>query len=130
MEVTSLTRFARMSPPKVRDITRVIQGRPAGEALELLRFVPRKSAFLVRKTLQSAIANAENNHNLNSDALTVVSATVEEGPAFRRFKPVARGSAHPYKKRTSHIRITLSDEAPAPRPERRPRRSAAAQPSA
>ena len=65
----------------------------------------------MNKTLQSAIANAENNNNLSSDALTIESATVEEGPAFRRFRPAARGSAHPYKKRTSNIRIILSDEA-------------------
>ncbi|MEC8209897.1 MAG: uL22 family ribosomal protein, partial [Verrucomicrobiota bacterium] len=69
-----------------------------------------KSARLVSKTLQSAIANAENNNNLSSDALKVESATVEQGPTFKRFRPAARGSAHPYKKATSHIRIILSDE--------------------
>ncbi|MGF1450111.1 MAG: 50S ribosomal protein L22 [Opitutales bacterium] len=110
MEVRALTRFVRMSPMKVRDVAREIQGRPAGEALELLRFIPRKSARLLHKTLQSAIANAENNHNLAGDALIIKSAIVESGPAFRRFRPVARGSAHPYKKRTSHIRIVLTDE--------------------
>jgi large subunit ribosomal protein L22 len=100
-----------MSPVKVRDITRVIQGRNAAEAVEILRFIPRKSARLVSKTLQSAIANAENNNNLSSDSLTIESATVEQGPDFKRFRPAARGSAHPYKKRTSHIRIILTDEA-------------------
>ena len=65
---------------------------------------------LVSKTLQSAIANAENNNNLSSDTLTIESATVEQGPAFKRFRPVARGSAHPYKKRTSNIRIVLTDQ--------------------
>jgi len=100
-----------MSPRKVREITKAIQGRNAAEAIEVLRFIPRKSARLVSKTLQSAIANAENNNNLSSDTLTIASAVVEEGPAFRRFRPAARGSAHPYKKRTSNIRIILSDEA-------------------
>ncbi len=111
MQVQAYTKYARMSPIKVRDITRVIQGRNAAEAVEMLRFIPRKSARLVSKTLQSAIANAENNNNLSSDALTIQSATVEEGPAFKRFRPAARGSAHPYKKRTSHIRIILTDDA-------------------
>jgi large subunit ribosomal protein L22 len=111
MQVQAYTKYARMSPVKVRDITRAIQGRNAAEAVEILRFIPRKSARLVSKTLKSAIANAENNNNLSSDALTVQSATVEQGPAFKRFRPAARGSAHPYKKATSHIRIILTDDA-------------------
>lgn len=111
MQVQAYTKYARMSPMKVREITKAIQGRNAAEAVEILRFIPRKSARLVSKTLQSAIANAENNNNLSSDTLVIQSATVEEGTAFRRFRPAARGSAHPYKKRTSHIRIILSDEA-------------------
>jgi len=110
MEVQALTKYARMSPKKVREVAREIQGRPAAEALDLLKFIPRKSARLIAKTLTSAVANAENNHNLSSDALTVKRALIEEGPAFRRFQPVARGSAHPIRKRTSHIRIILSDE--------------------
>ncbi len=110
MQVQAYTKYARMSPVKVREITRAIQGRNAAEAVEILRFIPRKSARLVSKTLQSAIANAENNNNLSSDTLTIESATVEQGPAFKRFRPVARGSAHPYKKRTSNIRIVLTDQ--------------------
>lgn len=111
MQVQAYTKYARMSPRKVRDITRAIQGQNAAEAVEILRFIPRKSARLVSKTLQSAIANAENNNNLSSDALKIESATVEQGPAFKRFRPAARGSAHPYKKQTGHIRIILTDEA-------------------
>jgi len=111
MQVQAYTKYARMSPRKVRDITRAIQGRNAAEAVEILRFIPRKSARLVRKTLQSAIANAENNNNLSSDTLTIESAIVEQGPAFKRFRPAARGSAHPYKEPTSNIRIVLTDEA-------------------
>ena len=110
MQVQAYTKYARMSPVKVREITRAIQGRNAAEAVEILRFIPRKSARLVSKTLQSEIANAENNNNLSSDTLTIESATVEQGPAFKRFRPVARGSAHPYKKRTSNIRIVLTDQ--------------------
>ena len=111
MDVQALTRYSRISPKKVRDVARVIQGKPANEALDLLRFIPRKSARLLRKTLQSAVANAENNHSLSSSSLVISRAIVEEGPAFRRFRPVARGSAHPIRKRTSHIRIILSERA-------------------
>jgi large subunit ribosomal protein L22 len=81
----------------------------ANEGLELLKFIPRKAARLLGKTLHSAIANAENNHNLNSDELVIESAIVEEGPVFRRFKAAARGSAKPIRKRTSHLRIVLSE---------------------
>lgn len=110
MEVTSLTRYARMSDKKVREVARQIQGMPATEAQELLRFIPRKSAALITKTLNSAVANAENNHNLSADDLVIKTAVIEQGPAFRRFKPAARGGAHPYRKRTCHIRIVLTDE--------------------
>ena len=110
MEVKAYTKYARMSPLKVRKVARAIQGRNAGEALEMLSLIPRKSARLIGKTLKSAIANAENNNNLTSDVLTIKSTIIEEGPAFKRFRPAARGSAHPYKKRTSHIRIVLTDE--------------------
>lgn len=110
MQIQAYTKYARMSPRKVRDVTRAIQGRNAAEALEILRYIPRKSARLVGKTLASAIANAENNNNLSSDSLIIESAIVEQGPAFKRFRPVARGSGHPYRKLTSHIRIVLTDE--------------------
>ena len=110
MQIQAYTKYARMSPRKVRDITRAIQGRNAAEAVEILRYIPRKSARLVSKTLQSAIANAENNNNLSSDGLTIESAIVEQGPRLKRFRPAARGSAHPYCKSTSHIRIILTDE--------------------
>ena len=110
MEVISYTKNSRMSPVKVREVARVIQGKNAVETAERLKFYPRKSAALILKTLQSAIANAENNHNLNSDDLVIKSAIVEQGISFRRFRPASRGSAHPYKKRTSHIKIILTDE--------------------
>ena len=109
MEVVAYTKYSRISPKKAREVAREVQGRPANEALELLKFIPRKAARLLRKTLHSAVANAENNHNLNSDDLVIKEAIVEEGPAFRRFKPAARGSAKPIRKRTSHLRIVLTE---------------------
>lgn len=109
MEVYALTKYARMSPKKVREVARVIKGRPSSEAMELLRYIPRKSAALIRSTLQSAIANAENNFNLSGDDLLVKNCIVNEGPTFKRFQPVARGSAHPIRKRTSHIKVILEE---------------------
>jgi large subunit ribosomal protein L22 len=109
MEVQALTRYARMSPKKMREVARTIQGRPATEAVEFLSLVPRKSARLIVKTLKSAIANAENNRNLSADSLTVRSAVIENGPVLKRFKAGARGTAMPRRKKMSHIRIILSD---------------------
>jgi large subunit ribosomal protein L22 len=110
MQVKSIYRNARISAFKCREVTREIQGLPATDALDLLRFVPKKAAGLVAKTLSSAIANAENNNNLNAANLVVQEAVVGEGATFKRFQPKARGSAGPIRKRTSHIRIVLTDE--------------------
>ncbi|HQU09463.1 MAG TPA: 50S ribosomal protein L22 [Opitutales bacterium] len=107
MIIESLTKYARMSPKKVIHVTRVIQGRMANDAVDLLKFIPRKSARLILETLKSAIANAENNHNLSSDTLIVRKAVVETGPVLKRFQPVPRGQAFPIRKRQSHIRIWL-----------------------
>ena len=110
MEVKSTYKYARISPFKVREVTREIQGLPVSAALDLLAFTPKKAAFLIGKTLKSAIANAENNANLKPDGLVVKEATVGEGPTLKRIMARARGSASRILKRTSHIRIVLSDE--------------------
>jgi large subunit ribosomal protein L22 len=98
-----------MSPKKVREVVRTIQGRKANDAVDLLTLIPRKSARLIVKTLKSAIANAENNNNLSADSLTVKLALIECGPVLKRFKAGARGTAMPRRKKMSHIRIVLSD---------------------
>ena len=110
MQVKSIHRFAKISAFKAREVTRAIQGMPATDALDLLRFTPKKAAALVLKTLRSAIANAENNNSLNTSDLVVKEAIVGEGPTLKRFQPKARGSAGPIRKRTSHIRIIVTDE--------------------
>lgn len=117
MDIVSINKFARISPYKAREVTREIQGLPVSAALDLLAFTPRKAAGLVGRTLKSAIANAENNNDLRPDSLRVREAVVNEGPSFRRFRARARGSASPIIKRTSHIKITLTDE-PSPNPSR------------
>ncbi|MBT5903793.1 MAG: 50S ribosomal protein L22 [Opitutaceae bacterium] len=111
MEVQALTRYARMSPLKMRQVSRTIQGRKAQDAVALLSVIPRKSARLIAKTLNSAIANAENNNNVSADDLIVHRALIEQGPVLKRFKAGARGTAKPRRKPLSHIRIVLSDGA-------------------
>jgi len=110
MEVRSIYKYARISPFKAREVTREIQGLPVAAALDLLAFTPKKAAFLIGKTLKSAIANAENNANLKPDGLVVKEAIVGEGPTLKRIMARARGSASRILKRTSHIRIVLTDE--------------------
>ena len=112
MEVRSIYKYARISPFKAREVTREIQGLPVSAALDLLTFTPKKAAFLIGKTLKSAIANAENNANLKPDGLVVKEAIVGEGPTLKRIMARARGSASRIQKRTSHIRIVLSDDIP------------------
>jgi large subunit ribosomal protein L22 len=112
MEVRSIYKYARISPFKVREVTREIQGLPVSAALDILSFTPKKAAFLIGKTLKSAVANAENNANLKVDGLVVKEAIVGEGPTLKRMMPRARGSGSRILKRTSHIRIVLSDEIP------------------
>jgi large subunit ribosomal protein L22 len=98
-----------MSPKKVREVARLIQGRPVNEAIDFLTLVPRKSARLLVKTLKSAVANAENNNSITADQLTVHRALIENGPVLKRFKAGAKGSAKPRVKRMSHLRIVLTD---------------------
>jgi large subunit ribosomal protein L22 len=110
MQVQSTYRYAKISAFKAREVTREIQGLPATDALSVLAFTPKKAAAMISKTLKSAIANAENNNNLRVENLVVQEAIVGEGPTMKRFVPKARGSAGPIRKRTSHIKITLTDE--------------------
>lgn len=109
MDVRAVTKYNRMSPAKVGEVTAMIQGKSAAAALEVLAAVPRKSARLVEKTLKSAIANATNNNKLDAKALVVKEAVANEGPRLKRWQPKARGSAGPILKRTSHIQIIVTD---------------------
>ncbi len=110
MEVRSIYRYAKISPFKVREVTRAIQGLPVSAALDIVAFSPKKAASLVNKTLKSAVANAENNANLKVEGLVVKEAVVGEGPTIKRMMARARGSGSRILKRSSHIRIILTDE--------------------
>src|SRR3954467_339966 len=110
MQVRSTYRYAKISAFKAREVTRAIQGLPVSAALDLVAHSSKKAAGFVSKTLKSAIANAENNVNLKVAGLVVKEATVGEGPTMKRMMPRARGSGSQILKRTSHIRIVLTDE--------------------
>jgi large subunit ribosomal protein L22 len=110
MEVRATYKYAKISPFKAREITREIQGLPVSAALDLVAYSPKKAALLINKTLKSAVANAENNANLKVDGLVVKEAIVGEGPTMKRMMARARGSGSRILKRSSHIRIVLTDE--------------------
>ena len=110
MEVQATYKYAKISPFKAREVTREIQGLPVSAALDVVAYSPKKAAALVNKTLKSAVANAENNANLKVDGLVVKEAVVGEGPTMKRMMARARGSGSRILKRSSHIRIVLTDE--------------------
>jgi large subunit ribosomal protein L22 len=110
MEYEATSFFVRMAPSKLRQVARTLRGRTAEDGRGLLTFIPRRSARLIRKTLESAIANAENNFSVPSESLKIENVLVGNGSALRRHVPAARGSAHPIRKRSSHIRVILTNK--------------------
>lgn len=109
MEVLAKHRFARTSPQKARLVADQIRGLPVDKALEILTFSPKKAAVLVKKVVDSAIANAEHNEGADIDELKVAKVFVDEGPVMKRIMPRAKGRADRIIKRTSHITVVVSD---------------------
>jgi large subunit ribosomal protein L22 len=114
MEFKAIHRYADMSPRKVRPFATLIRGRSADEALELLRFLPNKSARLLEAVVKSALGNAEDRGARDIEDLVVIESRVDEAPMMKRIQPRARGTAYPIKRRYAHIHVTLSDLAPEP----------------
>jgi ribosomal protein L22 len=108
--VNARARFVRVAPRKARLVADQVRGLPIDDARSLLRFSPRGAARDIAKLIDSAAANAENNHDLVADDLLVADITVDEGPTLRRYRPRALGRATPINKRTSHIRVALTPE--------------------
>ena len=109
MQATAILKFIRLSPQKGRLIADQIRGLPVERALEILQFSTRKAAKPVKKVLESAIANAENNEGADVDELNVQIIQIDEGPMLKRFQARAKGRGARILKRTSHITVTVSD---------------------
>src|SRR5258708_15336085 len=109
MEYKAIHRYADMAAKKVRPFAALIRGKMADEALELLKFLPNRSARLLEQALKSALGNAEDKGSHDLDDLYVSESRVDEGPIMKRIMPRARGTAYPIKRRISHIHVTLSD---------------------
>ncbi len=109
MEVKARAKYIKMSPRKVRLVVNIIRGLKASEALDQLNFIKKKAVKPVKKLINSAIANALNNHELEKDNLYIQEIKVDEGPTLHRWMPRARGRATPIRKRTSHINLVLGE---------------------
>jgi large subunit ribosomal protein L22 len=109
MDVTAKYRYARISPQKCRLVADVVRGKPVGNAIATLKYMPKKGADLVRKTLESAVANADSNHGLDIDDLKVARIHVDAAPVLKRFAARAKGRGARIWKRNSHITVVVSD---------------------
>ena len=115
MSVQAVAKGVRMSPRKVSVVAALVRGRTVNDALTILEHTPRRSAIAVRKTIESARANADYNHQYKPDTLRIVEISITPGPRLKRFRAVARGSAHPYQHRSSHIKVVVDGEKREPK---------------
>jgi large subunit ribosomal protein L22 len=111
MQAKAITKYVRIAPLKVRMIMDVVRGKKVERALAELQYMPQKAAREVARTIKSAAANAENNFDMDRQALVVHTIYADEGPAFKRFMPRARGRADRIRKRTTHITVVVDDGA-------------------
>lgn len=109
MESKAMAKHIRISPRKVRIVADNIKGQPVENAVNLLTFSPKKAGGILLKVLKSAIANAEQNPNVDVDTLFVKGIWVDEGPTLKRWRPRAQGRAYRINKRTSHITVVLDE---------------------
>jgi len=105
----AVTRFLWIAPRKVRIVLDLVRGKDVDEALNLLKFVPKRASLPISKALKSAAANAEQNHGLKRDKLYVAEAFADGGPTLKRYQPRQRGRAFPIKQRTSHITVVVRE---------------------
>ena len=122
MQVKATARFVRVAPNKARQIARHIRGLDIERARHVLLLEPKAIATQILKTLDSAVANAEHNHDLSAEGLVVTGVVVDEGPTLKRYQPRAMGRAYRIRKRTSHITVTVGH--PPARTDRRSSRTA------
>lgn len=109
MQSTSQTKYVRTSPKKLREFARAVKNLKAADAVDRLRLMRNKGAFLLAKSIQSAIANARSGKSMESTSLIISSVQIGKGPMLKRFQPVSRGMAHEIKKRTAHIKVILEE---------------------
>ena len=110
MEAKAVAKYIRIAPRKVRVVMDLIRGKNVAEAFAILKFTPKAGAEVIEKVLKSAVANAENNFDMNVDKLYVSAAYVDQGPTLKRIHPRSRGQAFSIMKRTSHVTVVVSEK--------------------
>lgn len=110
MQAQAVARYVRIAPRKASLVLDLIRGKEVGEAIAILRYTPKAASPIIEKVLNSAIANAENNHDMKVDKLIITEAYANQGPTLKRFRPRAMGRASRINKRTSHITIVLTEK--------------------
>ena len=113
MEVTAVSKYVRISPNKVRKVVGAVKGKPVEAGLEDLKFMPQKAAKIVEKIVRSAVANADQNPDVDIDLLVIHNIIADQGPTLKRWRARARGRGTRILKRTSHITVILAEEASA-----------------
>ena len=103
-------KFTRISPQKLRPVAELLRGKSIDDGLNILRFIPKKGARLLERVLKSALSNATENFKKDEENLYISKVMIDEGPRIKRFRPVAYGRAHPFKKKLSHITIELGEK--------------------
>ena len=109
MEATATAKFRRISPQKARLVADMIRNKPVDEAMQIVSLSPKKAARLIKKVLESALANATENMNLDADSLYVKRIFVDQGPQLKRWRPRAMGRAYGIRHRLSHITVVLDE---------------------
>jgi large subunit ribosomal protein L22 len=110
MEARAVVRHVRMSPRKMRVVANLVRGKRVGDAMSLLKHMPKKGAFVIRKLLISAVANAEHKQEVDVDNLIVRDCNVDNGPILKRWMPRSMGRANRIQRRTSHVTVVLLEE--------------------
>lgn len=110
MEAKAIARYVRLTPRKARLVADLVRGKSALEALDVLTFTNKKAAEVIKKVLNSAIANATNNFEMDEEKLFVSTILIDEGPVLKRLKPRAMGRADIIRKKTSHVTVVVSEK--------------------
>ena len=110
-EAKAVAKYVRIAPRKVRIVMNLIRGKDVADAFAILKFTPKRGSKYIEKVLKSAVANAENNFDMDTEKLYVSTCFVDQGPTIKRYHPRSRGQAFSILKHTSHITVVVSEKA-------------------
>ena len=110
-QAKAIAKYVRIAPRKVRIVMDLIRGKDVADAFAILKFTPKRGSTFIEKVLKSAVANAENNFDMDADKLFVSTCFVDQGPTIKRYHPRSRGQAFSILKHTSHITVVVSEKA-------------------